>query len=115
MEKQMIRVHRVGAVTFGMVLVITGVLFLARLFFPKMDYGMILHFWPVTLIALGVEVLNGSRWKDFEVRGEKGEVIERSRVIYDVPAILLTIVLVLFTIFMGMLDYACSYPGTIFF
>ena len=35
MERQTIRIRRVGSVTFGMVLVVTGVLFLIHLFPPE--------------------------------------------------------------------------------
>ena len=40
-EKQSIRIHRVGTVTFGLVLVILGVLCLLRLIFPVVDYELI--------------------------------------------------------------------------
>ena len=60
MERQTIRTHRVGSVTFGGVLVTMGVLFLLHIFFPKMDYELIWHFWPLIMISLGVVVLLGS-------------------------------------------------------
>ncbi|MCM1136595.1 MAG: DUF5668 domain-containing protein, partial [Clostridium sp.] len=72
MEKQTIRIHRVGSVTFGLVLIIIGILFLLRLFFPRLNYEMIYHFWPLILIMLGVEVLFGSAKKNYEIRGENG-------------------------------------------
>lgn len=106
MEKQTIKIRKVGAVTFGMVLVITGVLFLTHLFLPNLNYLVIFRFWPVILITLGVEVLIGSRWKVYEVRNEQGQIIEQSGVVYDVPAILLTAALTGFAIIMGMLDWA---------
>lgn len=115
MEKQSIRIRKVGAVTFGMVLVITGILFLIRLFIPGFDYLAIFHFWPVILITLGVEVLIGSRWKEFEVRDEAGKLLEQSRVVYDVPAILLTVVLTVFAMLMGILDWAFTHAQVVRF
>ena len=104
MEKQTIRVRKVGAVTFGIVLIVTGVLFLLKIFLPGLDYGVIVHFWPVILIGLGIEVLLGCRWKPFEIRNEMGQLVEQSKVVYDVPAILLTIVLTGFSLCMGIMD-----------
>lgn len=115
MEKQTIRVRKVGAVTFGIVLVVTGILFLLRLFIPDLDYSVIFHFWPMILIALGIEVLIGSRWKTFEVRDAEGKLLEQSRVVYDVPAILLTMALTGFSMVMGMMDWAFSHAHTICF
>ena len=106
MEKQIIRVHRVGSVTFGILLVLTGILFLARAFFPKLNYEIIFHFWPMILISLGVEVLLGSTRKNFEIRDEKGEILEQNKIVYDVAAIILTMVLTGFSMIMGLIDYA---------
>ena len=39
MEREIIRTHRVGSVTFGATLVVIGVLFLLHVFFPGMGYG----------------------------------------------------------------------------
>ena len=93
MEKTTIKVHRVGTVTFGIVLVMTGIAFLARLFLPALNYEIIWHIWPVILIILGIEILWGCRSKNYEVRDEKGELLEQSRIVYDVPAIILMAVL----------------------
>lgn len=105
MEKQTIRIRRVGSVTFGMVLVVTGVLFLIHLFLPGLDFRILFQFWPLMLITLGVEVLFASRQKTYEVRNEKGQIMEQSKVIYDVSAIILTFVLTGFSMFMALLDF----------
>lgn len=106
MEKQTIRIRRVGSVTFGLVLIVTGVLFLIHLFLPRLDFSVIFQFWPLILITLGIEVLFGSRQKTYEVRNEKGQIIEQSKVVYDVSAIILTFVLTGFSMFMALLDFA---------
>ncbi len=111
MERQVVRVRRVGSVTFGIVLVAMGVLFLLHVFFPGMDYGVIFHFWPIILISLGVEVLLGSRGESFEIRDKEGKLVEQSRVVYDVAAIILMMVLVLFAAVMGMMDWAAAHSG----
>lgn len=115
MERHSIRIHKVGAITFGIVLIILGVLFLLSLFFPKLDYLMIYHFWPLILIALGVEVLAGSRWKTFEVRDGEGRLLEQNAVVYDVPAIILTIILTVFAMGMGIMDWAFANATAICF
>lgn len=106
MEKQTIRIHRVGSVTFGLVLIATGMIFLFELFFPRLDYRLVLRFWPLILILLGMEVLSGCRQKSYEILDKKGKVLEQNRVVYDVPAILLTMVLVLFSIVMAAVNLA---------
>ncbi len=106
MEKQTIRIHRVGSVTFGVVLVVTGMIFLFDLFFPRMDYRLVLQFWPLILILLGVEVLLGCRQKNYEILDKEGKVLEQNKIVYDVPAILLTMALVLFSFVMAVMHLA---------
>lgn len=105
MEKQTIKVRRVGSVTFGTILVLTGVLFLAHLFFPAFNYFLIYRFWPVILILLGIEVLAGSRQKTYEIIDDQGKIIEQSKVVYDVAAILLMIALTGFSMFMALISW----------
>ena len=40
-EKRTIRTHRVGTVTFGLVLIVMGGLFLLKMIFPVLDYELI--------------------------------------------------------------------------
>lgn len=53
------RTHRVGTITFGVTLIACGVLFLISQFSHAFSLETVLSFWPVVLIALGVEVLVG--------------------------------------------------------
>lgn len=115
MERQTIRIHRVGSITFGLVLIVTGVLFLFHLFLPGLDYRIIYQFWPLILIFLGIEVLFSNRQKSYEVWGAQGQIVEQNKVIYDVPAILLTIVLTAFSMLMGMIDWAWMHSPNIFY
>ncbi len=115
MDGQKIRIHRIGSVTFGLVLIVTGVLSLGHLFLPKLDYRVIFGFWPLILITLGIEVLFGSRQKSYEIRDFEGRVLEQEKAVYDVPAILLTIALTVFAMFMGMMDWAFTHPCGIWY
>ena len=105
MGRQTVTIRRIGSITFGLVLIVTGVLFLAHLFFPGFNYLLIYRFWPVILILLGIEVLLGSRQKNVEVLDEKGQIIEQSKMVYDVPAILLMIVLTGFSMCMALVYF----------
>lgn len=51
------KVHRVGTISLGIALIGFGVAYLIRLFFPQVAVEQILHYWPVIMIVLGVEVL----------------------------------------------------------
>lgn len=115
MNHQTVSIRRVGSVTFGVVLIVTGILFLIHLFFPAMDFYSVYRFWPVMLILLGLEVLAGSRQKTYEILDEEGKVVEQSQVVYDVPAILMMIVLVGFSMCMGIVDWAVRMEQTIIF
>ena len=97
-EKKTIRIHRVGSITFGSVLVIFGILFLLHGLLPVFTYQLIFKLWPCILILLGVEVLLSS------ARGT-------TRFVYDKTAILLTIVLTFFTICLAFLDCALEHGG----
>ncbi|MBO5054757.1 MAG: hypothetical protein J5988_04140 [Eubacterium sp.] len=111
MEKQTIKVRRVGSVTFGTVLIVTGALFLVHIFFPGFNYFLIYRFWPIILILLGVEVLAGSRQKTYEIIDNQGNVVEQSKVVYDVAAILLMIALTAFAMCMALIDWAYQAEG----
>lgn len=54
-------VRRVGTVTFGVVLVVTGCAMLISMFFPKLDLSFLLKASPLILIRLGLETLLSAR------------------------------------------------------
>lgn len=111
MGKQTIRIRRVGSITFGMVLVTTGFLFLTETFLPNLDYRFVFRFWPIILILLGIEVLMSTRQKSWEILDLTGKVVEQNKVIYDVPAIVLTMFLIGFSLVMGMVNWAVYHSG----
>ena len=89
-EKPTIRTHRVGTVTFGLILIVMGALFLLKMIFPVLDDELIFRLLPLIFISLGIEVLIGSR------RAE-------DRLTYDGAAVFLLILLVFFA--MGMAGF----------
>lgn len=74
--------------------------------FSQTDYRLVLQFWPLILIFLGVEVLLGCRQKNYEILDKEGKVLEQNKIVYDVPAILLTMALVLFSFIMALVNLA---------
>ena len=95
MEKRMGRTHRVGTVTCGLMFIVYGILFLLHTIAPKFSYGILFDLWPLVLISLGVEILVSCTRKDQEER----------KIVYDFPAVLLVMFLVLFVVIMAAADY----------
>lgn len=95
-EKPTIRTHRVGTVTFGLILIVMGALFLLKMIFPVLDYELIFRLWPLIFISLGIEVLISSR------RAE-------DRLTYDGAAVFLLILLVFFAMGMAGFDLAFTH------
>ena len=81
-----LRTRRVGSVTFGLTLVLFGVLFLLHIVVPWLHYEFIFQFWPVVFVLLGIEIL---------VENHRSGA-ENCRFIYDFPAILMLVILLLF-------------------
>lgn len=77
---------RVGSVTFGLTLVVFGVLFLLSAFIRSLNYLEIIKFWPVIFISLGIEMLVHAFSKD----AEKAKL--------DVPSCIMTCVIMLFNV-----------------
>lgn len=49
--------RRVGTLTLGIVLILMGLAFFSRLIFPEYSLRILLDFWPIVLIILGIETL----------------------------------------------------------
>lgn len=92
------RTHKIGTVTFGISLVAVGGAFLLHFFVPAINVATVISFWPVILILLGLEVLTGSFMNREEIT-----------VTYDKTGIILTALLVLFTMGMGMMSLVMEY------
>lgn len=85
-----VRTHRVGAFTSGICMVGFGVLLLLHNQLGIMDYEMILGFWPLILIGMGVELLLSN--------------VMKSKIIYDKAAIVLLFVMALFAMMLAGVD-----------
>lgn len=90
-EVRGLRTHRIGSYTFGLTLIVYGVLFLVHIFAPAISYDFIFRLWPLMFISLGVEVIAGSRR-------------ESTHFVYDKVAIVLLILLTIFAVFMAGVD-----------
>ena len=90
-------IHRVGTITCGTVLIVTGILFLLHLIFPVISYLFIFRLWPCILILLGAEILIGNCKKDVSF-------------VYDTGSVVLLILLLLFAMAMAVVDYWIHSP-----
>lgn len=98
-ESGTLRPRRVGSVTFGLTLVLFGVLFLIHIVVPTLHYEIIFQFWPVVFVLLGVEIL---------VENHKSSA-EQCRFVYDFPAILMMVVMLLFAMVMAAAEFSLHY------
>lgn len=98
-ESGAVRTRRVGSVTFGLTLILFGVLFLLHIVIPALHYEMIFQFWPVVFVLLGIEILVENRRSN-----EK-----QYRFIYDFPAILMLVILLLFAMVMAAAEVSMQY------
>lgn len=98
-ESGNLRTRRVGSVTFGLTLILFGVLFLLHIVVPLLHYEIIFQFWPVVFVLLGIEIL---------VENHRSNA-ENCRFIYDFPAILMLVILLLFAMVMAAADFSFHY------
>ncbi|MGE5626996.1 MAG: hypothetical protein ACM3X7_02640 [Solirubrobacterales bacterium] len=85
--------RRVGTLTAGIVLVMSGVMYLSHLAFPNIDYLAIVSFWPVILIILGIEII-----ASYIINKEE-------KLLYDTGAIWIMVVLSFFAMGMGGAEF----------
>ncbi len=90
----MIKNRRVGTLTAGASMIIFGLLFLLRLAIPAMTLWLIVSFWPLVLIFLGIEIIIAY------VRNKEGQMR------YDFGSVVLIIVLAVFTACMAVAQMA---------
>lgn len=94
-----LRTRRVGSVTFGLTLILFGVLFLIHIAAPSLNYEMIFSFWPVVFVLLGIEIL---------IENHRSNT-RQYKFVYDFPAILMLAMMLLFAMVMAVVDYAMHY------
>ncbi len=84
--------RRVGTLTTGIILILSGAMFLCHLVYPRVSYLTVISYWPVILILLGIEVIIAY-------------VINREdKIVYDTGAIWLVAALSFFAMGMGGLE-----------
>ncbi len=94
-----VKTRRVGSVTFGLTLIVFGVLFLVHMAAPSLNYEMIFNCWPIVFVLLGVEILVENRKSN--AAGYK--------FVYDFPAILMLALMLFFAMMMAVVDCAIQY------
>ncbi|MBU3110084.1 LiaI-LiaF-like domain-containing protein [Clostridium lacusfryxellense] len=97
----MIKGRRVGTFTTGIVLVIFGIMFLIHLIYPSFSYLRVASLWPVVLVLLGIEIIVACLIN-------KEELIK-----YDFCAIILILMLSLFSMGMGVMEYMITHTQEI--
>lgn len=100
-NRENIRTHRVGTITCGITLVLYGILFLVRMFYPSVNYKVIFDLWPLILVFLGIEILLSCTKKNQE----------EQKFVYDLPAFLIVIAMMFFSLIMAAVDYGMRYGG----
>lgn len=88
--------RRVGSLTCGIAMVGFGILFLLNTLFHVINYTEIFSLWPLLLICMGAELL---------LTNLKYGDTERFQLVYDKGALVLLILVTLFSIGMGITDY----------
>lgn len=91
MKTEEYRIHRVGSITCGVVLVAAGILYLLATFWKTIPLELVFHLWPVILILLGLEIL-------------LSRVLSGERMQYDKTAIWIMVMMILFSMFLACVD-----------
>ncbi len=89
------RTHKVGTLTLGITLVVSGIFFLLHLVFPTLTYFTILKAWPIIFIFLGIEIL----FQSIKLSND-----EEDKLTYDKTAIFLTALVILFAMCIGSIS-----------
>lgn len=91
MKTEEYRIHRVGSITCGVVLVAAGILYLLATFWKTIPLELVFHLWPVILILVGLEIL-------------LSRVLSGERMQYDKTAIWIMVMMILFSMFLACVD-----------
>lgn len=89
----MTKMHKVGTLTLGGMLIAFGALFLLHIFLPAITFHIIFKLWPIIFIFLGLEVL----FANFNQKQEK--------LLYDKTAFVLIIILSFFAMGMAIVEF----------
>lgn len=96
------RTHKVGTLTLGIMLVVSGTLFLLRFLIQNLSYDFIFKLWPFIFIFLGFELLYANlKHSD-----------EKTKLVYDKTAFFLIIILSFFAVGMEIAELCVSYASS---
>ncbi len=93
--------RRVGSVTFGLTLILFGILFLVHIVLPTLHYELIFRLWPVVFILLGGDILDENH----------RSIAKKCSFIYVFPAIVMLGMMMLFAMVMAAVDYSITYQN----
>jgi hypothetical protein len=93
------RIHRIGTITLGSMLVVFGIMFLFHIFFAGLSYLVILKLWPIIFIFLGLEILITNLKQQDE------------NLCYDKTAFFLIVILSFFAMGMAFSEFCISYTN----
>lgn len=94
-----VKTRRVGSVTFGLTLILFGILFLVHIAVPSLNYEVIFNFWPLIFILLGVEIL---------VENHRSSAAD-CKFVYDFPAIIMLVLMLLFAMVMAAVEFSIQH------
>ncbi len=97
-----VRTRRVGTVTFGLTLICFGVMFLIHIVVPALRYDIIFRLWPFVFILLGTEILVENHKSGAEYK-----------FVYDFPAVIMLVLVLLFAMMLAAVDYAVTHGGVL--
>jgi hypothetical protein len=84
--------------TLGIMLIVFGILFLARIFFPDLSYEIIYKLWPIIFISLGSEILI----TNFSNKTQDS-------LVYDKVAFVLIVLMTFFAMGLAIADVSIDY------
>ncbi len=93
------KTRRVGSLTCGLALIGFGVMFMLNTLFDLVSYTAIFSLWPLLLICLGGEMLFANM---------KYSDTEQFTLVYNKGAIVLVILVTIFAVGMGGVDYCMN-------
>lgn len=93
----MLKGRRVGTFSAGLIFIVTGIVYLLKIFIPAISLNFIASLWPIILILIGTEILISYIYN-------KESVMK-----YDAGAIILIIVISLFAMSMGGMEYVINH------
>ncbi len=89
-------VRKLGTLTFGIVMVASGIAFLVHTIFDQISYELIFRFWPTIFILLGLEILIGAGKRETKYK-------------YDIVSVFLMMTLVFFAMGLAVIDMNWEY------